>query len=85
MLFLFVALAVGIHGIVAFGAGRLFRLSPEMIAVASSANIGGATTVMPIARGLARMDLLLPGVLAGSLGTAVGTYAGFLMAWLLGR
>jgi len=85
MLFLFVALAVGIHGIVAFGAGRLFRLSPEMIAVASSANIGGATTVMPIARGLARMDLLLPGVLAGSLGTAIGTYAGFLMAWLLGR
>jgi len=85
MLFLFVALAVGVHGIVVFGAGRLLGLSPEMMAVASCANIGGAATVMPIARGLARMDLLLPGILVGSLGSAVGTYAGFFTAWLLGR
>jgi uncharacterized protein YecT (DUF1311 family) len=38
---------------------------------------------MPIATGLRRMDLLLPGILVGSLGNAIGTYAGFLMVgWL---
>jgi uncharacterized membrane protein len=35
------------------------------------------------ATGLRRMDLLLPGILVGSLGNAIGTYAGFLMVgWL---
>lgn len=84
MLLLFVTLAVSIHGLVVFGAGALLRLQPEVMAVASCANIGGATTVMPIARGLARLDLLLPGILVGALGAALGTYLGFLTAWLLG-
>jgi hypothetical protein len=38
---------------------------------------------MPTARSLNRMDLLLPGILVGSLGNAIGTYAGFLAVWLL--
>jgi uncharacterized membrane protein len=80
----FVSLAVLVHGIVVFGGGRLLRLPPEVLAVASSANIGGAATVLPIARSLGRMDQLLPGILAGSLGTAMGTYLGFLVVWLLG-
>jgi uncharacterized protein len=83
MLVLFVALALLIHGLVQFGAGRLFRFSPEVLAIASSANVGGTLTIMPIATGLRRMDLLLPGILVGSLGNAIGTYAGFLMVgWL---
>ncbi len=83
MLMLFVALVVLIHGLVQFGAGRLLRLSPEILAIASSANVGGALTIMPIATGLKRMDLLLPGIIVGSLGNAIGTYAGFLMVgWL---
>lgn len=83
MLLLFVALAVLIHGVIQFGAGRLLRLSPETLAIASSANVGGAVTIMPIARGLGRMDLLLPGIVVGMLGNAIGTYAGFTMAWFL--
>ena len=83
LLVLFVALVLLIHGLVQFGVGRLLRLSPETLAIASSANIGGALTIMPIATGLRRMDLLLPGILVGSLGNAIGTYAGFLMVgWL---
>jgi hypothetical protein len=83
LLVLFVVLVVLIHGLVQFGLGRLLRLSPETLAIASSANIGGALTIMPIATGLRRMDLLLPGILVGSLGNAIGTYAGFLMVgWL---
>jgi uncharacterized membrane protein len=83
LLVLFVALVLLIHGLVQFGLGRLLRLSPETLAIASSANVGGALTIMPIATGLRRMDLLLPGILVGSLGNAIGTYAGFLMVgWL---
>jgi uncharacterized membrane protein len=83
LLMVFVALAVSIHGLIVFGAGALLRLPPEMMAIASCANIGGPTTVMPTARSLNRMDLLLPGILVGSLGNAIGTYAGFLAVWLL--
>jgi len=84
MLLLFVILAVLIHGLVVFGLGSWIGLEQEVLAVASSANIGGATTTLPIAEGLKRPDLLLPGIVAGSLGAALGTYAGFAMAWLLG-
>jgi len=83
MLLLFVALAVLIHGVIQFGAGRLLRLSSDTLAIASSANVGGAVTIMPIARGLGRMDLLVPGIVVGMLGNAIGTYAGFAMAWFL--
>jgi uncharacterized membrane protein len=83
LLVLFVAIVLLVHGLVQFGVGRLFRLSPETLAIASSANVGGTLTILPIARGLRRMDLLLPGILVGSLGNAIGTYAGFLMAWWL--
>jgi uncharacterized membrane protein len=85
LLLLFVSLAVLIHGVIVFGAGALLRLPPEMMAIASCANIGGPTTVMPTARSLGRMDLLLPGILVGSLGNAIGTYVGFLAVWLLDR
>ena len=83
LLVLFVALVLLVHGLMQFGVGRLLRISPETLAVASSANVGGTLTILPIARGLRRMDLLLPGILVGSLGNAIGTYAGFLMVWWL--
>jgi uncharacterized membrane protein len=83
LLVLFVALVLLVHGLMQFGVGRLLRLSPETLAIASSANVGGTLTILPIARGLRRMDLLLPGILVGSLGNAIGTYAGFLMVWWL--
>jgi uncharacterized membrane protein/uncharacterized protein len=83
LLVLFVVIVLLIHGLIQFGVGRLLRLNPETLAIASSANVGGALTILPIATGLRRMDLLLPGVLVGSLGNAIGTYAGFLMVgWL---
>ena len=83
LLVLFVAVVLLVHGLVQFGVGRMLKLSPETLAIASSANVGGTLTILPIARGLRRMDLLLPGILVGSLGNAIGTYAGFLMAWWL--
>jgi uncharacterized membrane protein/uncharacterized protein YecT (DUF1311 family) len=83
LLLLFVLVTLLGHSLILFGAGRLLRLGPETLAIASSANVGGALTILPVARGLGRMDLLLPGIVVGLLGNALGTYLGFLMAWFL--
>lgn len=79
-LFLFVGLAVLIHGLVIFGLGAALRMDWDVISVASQANVGGTTTAIAAAESLERPDLLIPGVLVGSLGNAVGTYAGFFVA-----
>jgi len=79
----FVGLAVAIHGAVVFGIGLATKMDPDLLAVASTANVGGATTVMPLARSLGRNELLLPGILVGSLGNALGTYLGFAVVSLM--
>ncbi len=75
-LFLFVTIAIAIHGTVVFGLAGVLRLDWDMAAVASQANVGGGTTALALARSLGRADLALPGMLIGSLGTASGTYLG---------
>ena len=80
---IFVSTIVLVHGLIVFGLAALLRLDPVMAAVASQANIGGGTSALALARSLGRADLVLPAVLVGSLGTALGTYLGFLtVAWL---
>jgi len=82
-LLLFVGILVAVHGLVLFGIGALLKMDWDMIAVASQANIGGNTTAIAAAESLQRPDLLLPGMLVGSLGNAIGTYVGFAVAALL--
>ncbi|WP_288373222.1 DUF819 family protein [uncultured Algoriphagus sp.] len=79
-LILFVGLLVLIHGLFVFGIGALLKMDWDVIAVASQANVGGNTTAIAAAESLNRPDLLIPGVLVGSLGNALGTYIGFLVA-----
>jgi uncharacterized membrane protein len=83
-LILFVTILVLIHGLVIFGVGAMLKMDWDVIAVASQANVGGNTTALASAESLNRADLLIPGVLVGSLGNAVGTYAGFFVAGMLG-
>ncbi len=83
-LILFVAVIILIHGLVIFGVGALLKIDWDVIAVASQANVGGNTTALASAESLNRPDLLIPGVLVGSLGNALGTYAGFFIAGMLG-
>ncbi len=82
-MFGFVAVILFFHFIVLVGLGALLRIEPEVIAVASVANIGGSAVAPAIAEGIGRPGLALPGVLVGLLGTALGTYAGFSVAALL--
>jgi len=74
---------VFLHAILLFGIGALFKQDWAIISVASNANIGGATSAGVLAIAIGRADLRLPGILAGSLGNAIGTYAGFVIAELL--
>ncbi|PZV85497.1 putative membrane protein [Algoriphagus aquaeductus] len=82
-LMLFVGLLVLIHGLVIFGVGAMLKMDWDVIAVASQANVGGNTTAIAAAESLNRPDLLIPGVLVGSLGNALGTYVGFVISGIL--
>jgi uncharacterized membrane protein len=79
----FASVLVICHAIVVFGAARLLRLDVYAAAVASQANVGGATSALALARSLGRTDLVLPAVLIGSLGNAIGTFIAFWMVRVL--
>jgi uncharacterized membrane protein len=81
---LLVAITLLIHGGMVFGLGKLFRIDAAVSAVASQANVGGSTSALALARSLGRSDLMVPAILVGSLGNALGTYLGFLTAAWLG-
>ncbi len=82
-LFVFASLVIAIHAAITFAAAAIFRIDVSVAAIASQANIGGATTALGVAKSLNRRDLVLPAVLVGSLGYAVGTYLGFFVAEFL--
>ncbi len=75
-LFFFALITVLIHGFITFGIARLMKMDLDMAAVASQANVGGGTSALALARSRGRNDLVLPAVLLGSLGYAVGTFLG---------
>jgi len=81
-IFWFAAGTVVIHGVIIFGIGWLLRMNGDVLAVASQASVGGATTAMALAGARKRTDLILPGVAVGLLGNALGNYAGIGIAYL---
>lgn len=83
-IFLFTTMIVVIHGAFLVLCGVIFKSDWSIIAIASQANIGGASTALALAKSNKRNDLILPAILAGSLGSGLGTYLGFLVAGLLG-
>jgi uncharacterized membrane protein len=83
VLFLWDASLIFIHGLLIFSVGWLFKQDWDIVSVASNANIGGATSAPACAISLGRPDLQLPGILAGTLGNAIGTFAGLLVAEFL--
>lgn len=82
-LFLFTSLAVLIHGVVIITLGGITFRDWEMVAIASQANIGGSGSAIALAESFKRKELILPGILVGTLGNALGTYLGFLMVGII--
>jgi uncharacterized membrane protein len=83
ILFGMILLLVLVHALILFGIGAFFRQDWAMLGIASQANIGGATSALALAKSLNRPDLQLPAVLVGTLGNAIGTYLGILVAEML--
>jgi uncharacterized membrane protein len=79
-LLMFVLVIVTLHGAVIFGAAWLFKMDLGSAAVASQANIGGSTSALALAKSLGREELILPAILLGALGNALGTFLGFVIA-----
>ncbi len=83
ILFGMILVLVLIHGIIVFGIGAFFKQDWALLSIASQANVGGATSALALAKSLNRPDLQLPAVLVGTLGNAIGTYLGILVAEML--
>lgn len=74
---------VGIHGAWTFGVGRLFNIDVGTLAVASQAAIGGPSSALAVAVGRDWQPLILPGIVVGLLGYALGNYVGVGVAYLV--
>ena len=83
ILFQFTGLAVLLHGIIVILIGGYFYRDWEMIAIVSQANIGGAPTAIALAETFDRKELILPAILVGTLGNALGSYLGFFVVYVL--
>ena len=82
-LLLFTSIAVLLHGIGTVLIGGLFYRDWQMIAIVSQANVGGGTTAIALAETFKRNELILPAILVGTLGNALGTYLGFMVIYML--
>lgn len=81
--FVFTLIVVAVHGVVVFGGGKLLRLDIGTISVASQAAVGGPSSALAVAVSREWRHLVLPGVVMGLFGYAVGTYLGLGVAYLL--
>ena len=81
--FLFTLIVVAVHAVFVLGVGRLLRLDIGTVAVASQAAVGGPSSALAVAISRQWRHLVLPGVVVGLLGYAVGTYLGYSVAAVL--
>lgn len=83
VVFLYTLVVVGVHGLVVFGGGRVARLDVATLSVASQASVGGPPSALAVAVAREWPGLVLPGIIMGLLGYAVGNYAGLGVAYLV--
>jgi uncharacterized membrane protein len=81
--FVFAAIIVIVHLVLLFGIGMILRLDLAELAMASAVCIGGPSSAPALASAKGWRDLLIPGVLAGSFGYAIGSFIGVtVVQWL---
>lgn len=79
--FWYTLVVVAVHGIVVYGVGRWVRLDLGTLSVASQAAVGGPSSALAVAVSRRWRGLILPGILVGLIGYAVGNYLGFALGW----
>jgi uncharacterized membrane protein len=76
VVFFYTLVLVGVHGLVVYGGGYLAKLDLGTLSVASQAAVGGPPSALAVAVAREWPGLVLPGIIMGLLGYAVGTYMG---------
>jgi uncharacterized membrane protein len=83
--FWFTLVVIVVHGLVTYLGCRVARLDVETTSVASQAAVGGPSSALALAVARDWPALILPGVVVGLLGYAVGNYLGLGIAfWMRG-
>jgi len=83
VLFVFALTIIVVHLVILFGLGKVLKLDLAELAMASVVCIGGPSSAAAIASAKGWRGLLIPGVLAGSFGYAIGSFIGItVVAWL---
>jgi uncharacterized membrane protein len=75
-IFFFTLTVVVVHGAFTYGVGRLAGIDVGTISIASQAAVGGPTSALAVAIGREWPALVLPGVIVGLLGYAIGNFLG---------
>ncbi|MFT5144562.1 MAG: putative membrane protein [Rhodothermales bacterium] len=76
-LFAYVLVIMAVHFVVVFGLGWVFKMDLGVLTIASVASKAGPALVPPVAEALGIRHLVLPGIIVGMLGYAIGNYVGF--------
>ena len=83
VMFVYATIIIIVHLVVLFGLGLVLRLDLAELAMASAVAIGGPSSAPALASAKGWRDLLIPGILCGSLGYGVGSFIGVRVAtWL---
>jgi len=82
-LLLFAATIMGVHFVITFGFGWLFKYDIAEIVTASNACVCGPPTAAGMAADAGWNHLITPGILAGSLGFAIANFAGIFVVKFL--
>lgn len=83
VLFLYVGIVVVVHMLIIYGLGRLFKIDIRELTIASCAAKAGPPTVVALCQAKDWQHLVLPGIVVGLLGYALGNYLGFATAYML--
>ena len=83
ILFAYVVVIMTGHFVVVYGGGRLLGMDPGVLTIASVATKAGPPLVPAVAHARGWNHLVLPGIVVGMLGYAIGNYVGFAVAHAL--
>ena len=83
VLFFYAAIIVSVNLVVTLALGKWCGLSLEELLICSNANIGGPTTAAAMAVAKGWHELVIPALLVGVWGYAIGNYCGIMVAWLM--